>query len=334
MMNYELFKEVVAEKFTEFMPEEFRNCNVDVHSVTKVNKTMDALNLVPTGDEIYQTSPTIYINNMYEHYKECDDLQTVLQAGAETMQKAFQELPNVGQMVDFDQAKDNIVMVLINTEQNKSMLESVPNRQFQDLSIIYRWVIDKDKEGISSTIVNNGLAEKLGMNEVELYNAAVENTTRLFPPTIKSMNDVIRDMFIKDGMPDEIADMMIGEVPENNMMYVISNERGVNGAVSMLYEDNLHKLAERLETDLYIMPSSIHETIAVSTDMGDPNELAQMVNEINMDQVALEERLSNQVYHYDKDLRKLSMATDTPNKRLDGIVAEPKLIYDSKEQSR
>jgi hypothetical protein len=250
------------------------------------------------------------------------------------MQKAFQELPNVGQMVDFDQAKNNIVMVLINTEQNKSMLESIPNHEFQDLSIIYRWVIDKDKEGISSTIVNNGLAEKLGMNEVELYNAAVENTIRFFPPTIKSMNDVIRDMFIKDGMPDEIADMMIGEVPENNMMYVISNERGVNGTVSMLYEDNLHQLTEKLETDLYIMPSSIHETIAVSCDMGDPNELAQMVNEINMDQVALEERLSNQVYHYDKDLRKLSMATDTPNKRLDGIVAEPKLIYDSKEQSR
>lgn len=334
MMNYELFKEVVAEKFTEFMPDEYRNCQVDVHSVTKVNKTMDALNLVPAGDKKYQTSPTIYINNMYEHYKECNDLQAVLQAGAETMQKAFQEIPNVGPKVDFDQAKDNIVMVLINTEQNKSMLESIPNRQFQDLSIIYRWVIDKDKEGISSTIVNNGLAEKLGMNEVELYNAAVENTIRLFPPTVKSMNDVIRDMFIKDGMPDEIADMMIGEVPENNMMYVISNERGVNGAVSMLYEDNLHTLAERLETDLYIMPSSIHEIIAVSADMGDPNELAQMVNEINMDQVALEERLSNQVYHYDKDLRKLSMATDTPNKRLDGIVAEPKLIYDSKEQSR
>ena len=40
-----------------------------------------------------------------------------------------------------------------------------------------------------------------------------------------------------------------------------------------------------------------------------------------MQKVALEERLSNQVYHYDKDLRKLTLATDTPNKRLDGIVA-------------
>ena len=35
-----------------------------------------------------------------------------------------------------------------------------------------------------------------------------------------------------------------------------------------------------------------------------------------------------------KDLRKLTLATDTPNKRLDGIVAEPPLVYDAKEKSR
>ena len=102
----------------------------------------------------------------------------------------------------------------------------------------------------------------------------------------------------------------------------------------MLYEEGLHGLAEKLGSDLYIMPSSIHEVIAVSANMGDPNELAEMVAEINMDQVSLDERLSNQVYHYDKDLRKLSLATDTPNKRLDGLVAEANLIYDSKNQSR
>lgn len=332
MMNYELFKEVVAEKFKEFMSAEYRDCTVDVHSVNKVNQSMDALNLIPTGDERLSASPTIYINNMYEHYKESNDLQEVLQSAAKTMTKAFVEAPGIG--IDFDQARENIVMVLVNTEQNKGLLENIPNRPFQDLSVIYRWVVDTNSEGISSTIVNNALAEKLGMNEEDLYKAAVENTVVLFPPTVKSMNDVIRDMFVKDGMPGEIADMMIGEVPEENMMYVISNDRGVNGAVSMLYENNLHKLAEKLESDLYVLPSSVHEVIAVSANMGDPNDLAQMVNEINMDQVSLDERLSNQVYHYDKDLRKLSLATDTPNKRLDGIVAEPKLIYDSKEQSR
>jgi hypothetical protein len=53
-----------------------------------------------------------------------------------------------------------------------------------------------------------------------------------------------------------------------------------------------------------------------------------------MDQVSLEERLSNQVYHYDKDLKKISLATDTQNKRLDGMVAESKRMYESKDLCR
>lgn len=60
---------------------------------------------------------------------------------------------------------------------------------------------------------------------------------------------------------------------------------------------------KNLESDLYILPSSVHEVLAVSTELTEPEELAQMVAEVNMQKVALEERLSNQVYHYDKDLR-------------------------------
>ncbi len=125
---------------------------------------------------------------------------------------------------------------------------------------------------------------------------------------------------------------MIAEIPPEQTMWVISNEKGINGAVSMLYENELHELAESLESDLYILPSSVHEVIAVSSDMGSPEMLAQMVAEVNMQEVALEERLSNQVYHYDKDLRKLTLATDTPNKRLDGIVADLSLYMTQRKR--
>ena len=225
--------------------------------------------------------------------------------------------------------KDGNIIELINTEQNKEMLANMPHREFKDLSVIYRMVVKIDGEGIASTPVHNGLADTLGFTEEQLFKLAAENTKRLLPPVVKSMNDVMREIFMKDGMPPEIADMMLGEMPPEQQMYVISNNKGINGAVSMLYEDGLHDLAEKLGSDLYIMPSSIHEVIAVSTDLGNPNELAAMVAEINMDQVALDERLSNQVYHYDKDLRKVTLATDTPNKRLDGIVAEAPMVYEA-----
>ena len=327
MMNYEIFKEVVAEKFMDYMPEQYQGMRLRVEPVNKVNKVLDGITLVGSGAG-RSVSPTLYINHMYEHYLETENLQEVLQSAARRMDMAFKEMPEVGD-VNLESAKDNIVFQVINTLQNEDMLRDMPHREFQDLSIIYRWVVKVDENGIQSSAIRNNLAEQLGMNEEQLFKCAVENTRRIFPPTVKSMNDVIREMFISDGMPAEVADMMIGEMPEDKMMWVISNDRGINGAGSMLYEDNLHKLAMKLETDLYILPSSVHECIAVSTDMGDPYELAAMVNEINMDQVALEERLSNQVYHYDKDARRLTLATDTPNKRLDGIVAEAQLIYDT-----
>ena len=327
MMNYEIFKEVVAEKFMEYMPEQYQGMRLRVEPVNKVNKVLDGITLVGSGAG-RSVSPTLYINHMYEHYLETENLQEVLQSAARRMDMAFKEMPEVGD-VNLESAKDNIVFQVINTLQNEDMLRDMPHREFQDLSIIYRWVVKVDENGIQSSAIRNNLAEQLGMNEEQLFKCAVENTRRIFPPTVKSMNEVIREMFISDGMPAEVADMMIGEMPEDKMMWVISNDRGINGAGSMLYEDNLHKLAMKLETDLYILPSSVHECIAVSTNVGDPYELAEMVSEINMGQVALEDRLSNQVYHDDKDARRLTLATDTPNKRLDGMVAEAQLIYDN-----
>lgn len=145
-------------------------------------------------------------------------------------------------------------------------------------------------------------------------------------PVINKSPDESKCVTVPRGL---ITCMMIREVPPEQTLWIISNNRGIDGAVSMLYENELHELAENLESDLYILPSSVHEVLAVSTELTEPEELAQMVAEVNMQKVALEERLSNQVYHYDKDLRKLTLATDTPNKRLDGIVAEPQLVYDA-----
>lgn len=327
MMNYEIFKEVVAEKFKEYLPEKYRDMELRISSVNKVNRVLDGISLVK-NEGARSVSSTIYINDMYDHYLNTENLQAVLQGAAESMERAFADIPEVAGL-SLESAKDNIVFQVVNTMQNQEMLKDMPHREFQDLSIIYRWVVAVDEKGIQSTVIKDDMVKQLGMNEEQLFKCAVENTRRIFPPVVRSMNDVLRDMFISDGMPEEMVSGMIGEMPEDQMMYIISNDRGINGAVSMLYEDNLHKLAEQLETDLYILPSSVHECIAISVEMGDPYELAEMVNEINMSQVALEDRLSNQVYHYDKDARRLSLATDTPNKRLDGMVAEPQLIYDN-----
>lgn len=330
MMDYEMFKDVVREKLMSHMPDELAGYSLRADRTGKVNETLDALHLVPPDclpDKLY---PTVYLNHVYETYKKSGDLQGTLELTAFYLAGACREAEKKNSRITLQGASENVVMALINTEQNREMLGYMPHREFEDLSVIYRYVIDT-KNPVESVPITVEMAEGIGMGEGELFDAAVENTRRLFPPTAELLNDIIVKMFMNGGFSEETAREM-GSVIQTPI-YCISNKMCTNGAVSMLYGDFIHGLSERLGSDLYILPLSVHEVMAVQTEGVTPEELAELVEKNNMSRIGLGERLSNQVYHYDKERQRLSLATDTPNKRLDGSAPEQNR-KDGKNQSR
>lgn len=195
--------------------------------------------------------------------------------------------------------KDKVIMTLVNTAMNENKLKCIPHRQYMDLSVIYRLVVDSKERCLISSIISNKFADTLEITEEVLFKLATENTKHILTPTIQRIEDMFKGFFGIE-LPTEV----------NHDMYVLSNRSGIFGAAGMLYDEELQKLAERLGSDLYILPSSIHEIIAVSAAGKDPNELARMVQVINSDEVKPEDRLSGQIYFYDRGIRKLSMATD------------------------
>ena len=71
MMNYETFKEVLKKKIKEYMPSEFKNYKVVERKVHKVNCDRDAINVVSAEkNKGISGSPTIYIDSLYEMYKQ------------------------------------------------------------------------------------------------------------------------------------------------------------------------------------------------------------------------------------------------------------------------
>ena len=125
MMNYEIFKEVVKEKFMDYMPEKFKGMELVAEPVEKVNVTLDGIILREEGRNI---SPTIYINDMYKKYQECGDLEETLMAACDFMERAYEQTPVVDVDSIMRDANEKIVFQLINTEQNKTFLEQVPHR--------------------------------------------------------------------------------------------------------------------------------------------------------------------------------------------------------------
>ena len=325
MMNYEMFKGVIETELVNFLPESLGEVKVEIEKVTKVNRDLDAV-VIRNGNGDRAVSPTIYLQDMFAKYEDTGSLPDVMRDIADAITEGVSKSKEILENFDMEHCDEKIIFQLINAEQNKKLLEEVPYRPFQDLAIIYRVVVDERDDGVASAIISNEFAEIIDKSEAELFELAAENTRRINPVKICGMSEIMRELL--GDMPDEMKDMMfMPEEQATEMIYVISNKRNLNGAVSMIYEDALNELAESIKEDLYILPSSVHEVLAVPASCNSPETLADMVHEINMMQVSLEDRLSNQVYHYDRKARTLELATDTPYKRIDGEVAESPLVY-------
>ena len=91
-------------------------------------------------------------------------------------------------------------------------------------------------------------------------------------------------------------------------MFVLSNRENVQGAVYMFDENILKKIAEKLNSSLIILPSSIHETIIMrETESMNMNFMRNMVTDVNEMVVESELWLSDEVYRYDRDIHTLSL---------------------------
>lgn len=303
MLYYEEFKAVIVEHISDYLPEEYTTGKIEVQKINKNNQTLDGL-IVKQSQEI---GITLYLNFLYEDYRNGKKTDEILEEAAAMITQANPKF-SIDEIHTPDYIRENVFLCLVNRNSNRELLQTVPYKEYQDLAILYRFRCGPDGTGL----ITKTLQEHLKIGEEELYTLAVQNTKRFYPPVIEDMNQVAGNMLKENGLPENEIQEMFMEVPEEYRMYIVSNSEKFYGAASILYEDILHELAEKLGNDLYLMPSSLHEMLAVSCYNKDPYELANMVQEINYNEVSLEDQLSNNVYHYDRELRRLSLATDVP----------------------
>lgn len=286
LMDFGTFKEAVVKDILSYMPPEMRQLEMLEQPVKKVNISLTGLTFRKEG---IIECPTIYVEELYEDYREHGDLQKALQKGVKIVCAGFAMELDVSDMLDKDRVKENVVLQIINTEMNKELLLGVPHRNFQDLSIIY-YITKAHKSYTANVIIQNGLLELLEMDEQQLYNFALANTKRLFP------------VIIHASLPEQLAP------PEYNMFFLSNKENNASGSACILYKEVLCSLEERIHGSFYILPSSKYDVIVVSAKSHDLSELKQLVKETNDIVLSPNEILSYNVYYYDTRTKQITIA--------------------------
>ena len=300
----DLFADAIKVGFEEAHPE----CSVMVHKVTKNN------DLVLTGISIrsreVNIAPTIYMDDYYNDYKNGRPVMDII-AEIENIYNTYklEHNFNVNSITDFNHVQGKICYKLVNKDKNKELLSDAPYIQFHDLAIVFYVVVSEDSDRTGTITVRNNLMEMWGNPDInDLYRIAKNNTQKRYKGSVFNMIEIMGDIIshnvdnIEPNIVDDFFEMNF--TYEDNMipMFVATNNKKVNGAGVILYEGLLKTFAEKIGSDFYILPSSIHEVIFVPAngDM-DVRYLIQMVKEVNATEVSPSEVLSDNVYKYHAD---------------------------------
>lgn len=303
-MNYEDFRKRIYQELNNVVQ---TDVSVEQKTVRKNNGgVLDAIVLHKLSEKV---SPCLYLDYYYEQYKQgvtvADIINEMLNVVNENKGEVEQQSLITSEISDFSKVNDLICYKLVNTKMNEALLKTVPHKKLLDLAIVYYVVCKMDEDGIGTILVENSFFEEWDCSLEELHEKAVENTMRIFPPQIRSMEEVIFGMM---GREEEVSESCDGSA----RMYVASNSMNLHGAAIILYpnllRDFFHGL-KRKAKGLVILPSSIHEQIIIPyTEHMEVDSLRAMVKEINSTQVEKEEVLSDSVYVYSVNDDKIFIA--------------------------
>ncbi len=192
---------------------------------------------------------------------------------------------------------DGILPKLVNYERNRENLEGKPHRRFLDLAVEYRYKLSE----CANVTITDKILDNFGGSEEELYEAALRN--------------LHKDGYMVKNLMEMFAARMYGmdevnvDFREEPDMLVITNMSGLYGASGILCKEYLNKAAEMFGCGIYVLPSSVHEVIAVPDSIvSDISSLGDLVKEVNGTVVNEEEFLSDSVYYYSPETGELKVA--------------------------
>ncbi len=292
-MDIKEFAEIIKERL-----EERTGLEVRLVEVTKNNSViLHGINIIVPDTNIL---PTIYMEPYLKAYEQDLSLEEITEKIINVWEREKEHTHlDVEWFRDFEQAKESVAYKLINYEANRKLLENVPYVPFLNLAKVFYVAVYSEGFGNGSILIHNNHQQLWGVTTEELNEIATENTPKLFPAEIMSIEEVLRK-----AVPEMVESW---DMPEEYKPYMVSNKEKTYGAAVMCYPNIIKEFAEQRKSDLLIIPSSVHEVLILPYEE-DTDSFKEMVREVNNTKLEPEEILSYSVYVYRRATDSISIA--------------------------
>lgn len=296
-MTYLEFQQQILHYLTDALSADTR---LIIQPILKNNQVqLDGLTILENGCNI---SPTIYLNYYYEELQKGASLAFLQQQILNTyLANKPTESIDVSFYTSYGNVSERILFKLIRKESNEELLSQIPHIDYLDLAVVFYCLVTASPAGSATILIRNEHLRFWNVTTNDLYELALKNTPRLFPPVLHNITEIVGPLLAE---PEFCEYSIEKPVP----MYVLTNTGKLYGAACLLYPDLFSSLSDELHGDFYILPSSVHEVILLSVnEVESLPALNAMIHDINETQLDPEEILSDHAYLYSVTGKKLSL---------------------------
>ncbi|MBR5642295.1 MAG: hypothetical protein IKW92_09230 [Firmicutes bacterium] len=283
MISYERFKNAVRTDLKKYLPEEYAAHKLVEKKLYKINRCVDTFRLQPPGPAAdHGPMATLNYQDMYRSIVGGAKLETVLQSIARLLQ--FRMPPGVEAdsllLQESKPDKESIHLALINHKRNRQLLKNVPHQDFLDLAAIA--VLEQGPGSGYLCVVTNDILKDLDMDQEELLKTACDNTFHAYPAILE----------------------------ESQLGLNAWCEGSTFGAVCLLDKQLLRDAAEQLDSDLYVLPDSLHLLFLVAVKSVPRAIILDTFRQATLLEPDALDYLSDNVYYYDRRQDSLKILRD------------------------
>ena len=244
-------------------------------------------------EQMSNVAPTIYIDDYHRQY-ERGAMLMMLVGDLVRMYKSTTIGcgPDVEFFSDFSMVAPKLFFKVVNYGKNRRKLKDIPIKKILDLALVPVCRVMSESFGDGCITIRKDHLKMWEISEDELWENTLESAVSVSPVSISGLLDVVEELTGRhEGLDDACG------------IYVATNTDKNLGAGVIFYPDILKGLAEYHESDLFIIPSSIHEVLIIpDTNMQmDVSSLRSMIHEVNSTAVGEEDILSDNLYMYDRE---------------------------------
>ena len=294
-LNRKRFTEELCEIILATLGEEYQT---ELTVVRKNNGVMKEVLYIRKKDS--ECMPCFYTDELYLSYCNgenevglADHMVNIVLNECETVRREVQKY------LTKDWIAEHLFLRLVQIEKNREWLEEAVYVSYLDLAAVVYVLTEDSENGVKSFLLPKSTWDILQVGTPEDYfPRLVENTARLFPDKLWGIETTTEEGDVGCYGIFRLAEES-KKVLRKECLYVLSNQRKINGAAVVLYPKLLDELYEGFSGNYFVIPSSVHEVLLIKeTEEGEEAFLNRMVKEVNESQVEPEEVLSDHVYYY------------------------------------